>query len=255
LEQRTAGLRLNEFAESARQFVWNELADWYLESIKHRLRAQDPDAETARAVLVHVFDAALRLLHPIVPFITETLWQRLPRADAGDNRFLATAGWPQPTGRGDAFEFDRVRETITALRQIRADYNLPPGQLIAARIVAGDTAVFEREREIITRLARTELHAGVNGASGAAAHAVLADGSEVVVPLEGLVDLKRECARLRSELAQLERHLTALEKRLANDRFMSQAPANVVEAERQKQQEWRLRRQQLAKKVEELCAD
>ena len=88
----------------------------------------------------------------------------------------------------------------------------------------------------------------------AAAHAVLTDGSEVVVPLAGLVDLDRECTRLRSELSELERHLLSLEQRLANERFTSKAPASVVEAERQKQQEWSARRKLLARKVEELCA-
>ena len=249
---RTAGLRLNEYAEASRQFVWNELADWYLESIKHRLRETGPDADTARAVLVHVFDGALRLLHPIVPFITETLWSRLPVAATGAAPFLAAASWPQHTRLGDAAPFDRVREVITALRQIRADYNLPPGQMITARIAATDNEVFDSEREIVTRLARTELNTEAIS-SGAAAHAVLADGSEVIVPLEGLVDVKRECVRLKDELAQLERHLESLEKRLANERFVSQAPPNVVESERQKQQDWTARKAQLARKVEELC--
>src|SRR5215831_5429175 len=85
--ERNAGLRLNEFAEAARRFVWNELADWYLESLKSRLETKSDDREVARAVLVHAFDCALRLLHPIVPFVTEALWQRLPAREK--NQFLA----------------------------------------------------------------------------------------------------------------------------------------------------------------------
>jgi len=248
-----AGMRLNEYAESARVFVWNEMPDWYLESVKHRLATGDADAAVVRAVLVHVFDTALRLLHPIVPFITETLWQRLPARGARES-FLAESSWPQTTGRGSTAEFERVREVVTALRQIRADYNIPPGQTVNARIASREPEVFQSARPVIERLARTELAIGEGNGEAAAAHAVLTDGSEVVVPLAGLVNIERECARLRSELSELERHLVSLEQRLANERFTSNAPANVVEAERQKQQEWSARRAQLARKVEELCA-
>src|SRR5205085_5829958 len=91
-EERYAGLRLNEYAESARRFVWNELADWYVESAKGRLNTPGADRDVARAVLVHCFDQALRLLHPIVPFVTEALWQKLPSRAA--NALLATSAWP-----------------------------------------------------------------------------------------------------------------------------------------------------------------
>src|SRR5262249_3692341 len=90
--ERFAGMRLSEYAEAARRFVWNELADWYVESTKARLAAGGADADVARSVLVHAFDRALWLLHPIVPFITEEVWQRLPGRAAGE--FLATAAWP-----------------------------------------------------------------------------------------------------------------------------------------------------------------
>ena len=86
------GMRLNDLAETARRFVWNELADWYVEAIKGRLADGGADAEVARAVLVHVFDGALRLLHPVVPFVTESIWQQLPSRPEG--AFLATSAWP-----------------------------------------------------------------------------------------------------------------------------------------------------------------
>jgi valyl-tRNA synthetase len=126
--------------------------------------------------------------------------------------------------------------------------------MISARIASDDSEAFRSGRPTVEKLARTELTIGTADGEAAAAHAVLSDGSEIVVPLAGLVDLERECARLRGELSQLERHLLSLEQRLANERFTSQAPANVVAAERQKQQEWSARRAQLARKVEELCA-
>ena len=110
-EELSAGLRLNEYAETARRFVWNELADWYLEAIKTRLATPGDDREVARAVLLHVFDQALRLLHPIVPFVTEALWQRLP--GHVDGTFLATASWPAARAGADADASDG--------RRVRAD--------------------------------------------------------------------------------------------------------------------------------------
>jgi valyl-tRNA synthetase len=138
-DERYAGLRLNEYAESARRFVWNELADWYLESLKGRLgpEAEPNDREVARSVLLHVFDGALRLLHPIVPFITEALWQKLPGRAPGE--FLIRAPWPRWQGRSapeGAAAFELVREAVLAVRQIRGDYNVAPGKMVDVTIRA-----------------------------------------------------------------------------------------------------------------------
>jgi valyl-tRNA synthetase len=253
-EQRYAGLRLNEYAESARRFVWNELADWYLESVKPRLEQDGGDREIARAVLVHAFDAALRLLHPIVPFITEALWQRLPGRAAGE--FLAVAAWPVPRGSLDGAEaFERVRDAVSAIRQIRGEYKIPPGRVIDARIRAHDgaAALFTEEAALVGQLARATITFEVSPSGEAAAHQVLADGSEVIVPLAGTIDVGKECARLRQELESLDRQLAGLRARLANESFTSRAKPDVVEAERRKEQEWSQRRGQLADKVASLC--
>ncbi|HEX6630601.1 MAG TPA: valine--tRNA ligase, partial [Gemmatimonadaceae bacterium] len=156
------GLRLNDYAEAARRFVWNELADWYLESVKGRLAAGGEDAEVARAVLVYAFDQALRLLHPIIPFVTEALWQRLPGHVAGT--YLAAAAWPVHGARDDvarAEDFELVRAAVSALRQVRSDYNIPPSRTVSAVIVPGDdvagTTVLREEAALIGRLTRCEV--------------------------------------------------------------------------------------------------
>jgi valyl-tRNA synthetase len=113
--------------------------------------------------------------------------------------------------------------------------------------------VLEQEASIIGRLARYSITIAPTAPSGTAAHAVLSGGSEVVVPLEGVIDVERECARLRGELDQLEKQLSSLSQRLANQGFISRAPAQVVEAERRKEAEWTTRRQQLSEKVRALC--
>jgi len=254
-DERVSGMRLNDLAETARRFVWNELADWYLEAIKGRLAGGGEDAEIARAVLVHVFDAALRLLHPVVPFVSEELWQQLP--SHVDGAFLARAQWPRARKELAAHtrraqEFELVREAVGALRQIRAEYAVPPGKSIEAFAISGN-GVFSEEAGVVERLSRVSLRTTNAAPAGAAAHAVLAGGASLVVPLAGLVDVDKECARLRGELASLEKQLSALGSRLSNESFVAKAPAAVVEGERRKLGEWTARQQQLQDKVRTLC--
>ena len=250
--EHAAGLRLNEYAEAARRFVWNELADWYLETTKARLTGGDAaDREVARAVLVHALDQGLRLLHPIVPFVTEALWQRLPGRAEGE--YLTVAAWPRARGAGapadGAAEFELVRAAVSAIRQVRADYNVAPGKLVEAVLVSDDAAtraVFETEAALAGRLTRSTLSVSLARPGGAAATAVIAGGAEVVVPLAGIVDLAKEREKLSKELTELEKQLGALRGRLSNEGFVSRAPAHVVDAERQKEAEWGRRRDQLA---------
>ncbi len=253
--ERFRGLRLDEYAEAARRFAWNELADWYVEAVKPRLQSEGPDGVTARAVLLHVFDRALRLLHPVVPFITETLWQRLPGRPEG--AFLARAAWPLARAVPDEDSaFERVREVVMGIRQIRGEYNVAPGQMVPAYVV-GRPDVAEglaREAAVIARLARAQLAVSADAPGGAAAHVVLRGGGEIVLPLGGLVDLARERQRVTTEMEQLTRQLAALDARLANAGFVAKAPASVVEAERAKAADWRARVGQLAAKLDALAA-
>jgi valyl-tRNA synthetase len=258
--ERYSGLRLSEYAEAARRFVWNDVADWYLETTKGRIGAEGGDSEVARAVLTHVFDYALRLLHPIMPFITETLWQRLPSpVGAERGEFLAIAPWPLPhpissSEKDSIARFDLVREAVSAVRQIRSDYAIPPGKSIEAVIQSrANAGLFADHARLIGQLARAAVKVGAPPTDAAAAHSVLTDGSEVVVPLGGVVDLAKECGKLRSELQQLDTQLDSLSKRLRNDGFTARAPAAVVESERKKEVEWTKRREQLAAKVTALC--
>jgi len=259
-EERYAGLRLSEYAEAARRFVWNDIADWYLESTKARIGAPGGDSEVARAVLTHVFDQALRLLHPVMPFITETLWQRLPAPVASERaEFLAVAEWPASHAPSSEEQlsiarFDIVREVVSALRQVRSDYAIPPGKQVDAMIQSPkNQQLLEAHAVLIGRLARASVGVGGRIPTDGAAHVVLSDGSELIVPLGGVVDLSKECARLRTELEQLEVQLHSLSQRLRNEGFTGRAPASVVEAERRKEGDWIRRREQLSEKVKTLC--
>ena len=262
------GMRLDGYAEVARRFVWDELADWYVEVSKGRLSDTAADRDIARAILVHVFDRALRLLHPIVPFITEALWQRLP--GRREDELLAAAEWPRIDDRFAATEreFEEVRAAVTAIRRLRAEYAVPPGTLVDAVLSppggpadagTGDgywvEAVLRDEAPLVGRLTKSRVTLAPGAPTGAAAHAVLPSHWSLTVPLEGLIDVRRECERQRGELASLDKQLQSLGARLENPAFLTRAKPEVVEAERAKHREWSARRLVLAEKVKVLCAD
>jgi valyl-tRNA synthetase len=235
--------------------VWNELADWYVETAKGRLNTPGADRDVARAVLVHCFDQALRLLHPIVPFVTEALWQKLPSRPS--NALLATSAWPLAGGENrvaGAREFDLVQEMILAIRQIRATYNVTPGKQIDVRVRAAGAQekVIADESAIIGRMSRATIQIGGNGDAGAAAHAIVA-GCEVTVPLAGLVDVAQECERLQKELAELDKQIESRSARLNNEKYVAKAPPNVVASDRQILADMQDKARQLREKVKTLC--
>jgi valyl-tRNA synthetase len=247
--------RLDEAAKRCFEFAWNELADWYVEAVKPRLSSSS--ASTAHAVLLYCFDTVLRLLHPVVPFITEELWQKLPGRKPAD--LIATAEWPtvlQQFVDSDAdVQFERVKRSIELIRSIRAEYRVAPKTRLKATIVArgGDRVeTFEGERETIIRLAQLE-SLSLNGVhQGVGAHAVFGEGSEVVVALEGVVDVNHECRRLSEEYERIDKQLTSLAARLTNESFVSRAPQEVVAKEREKEKAWRDQRDVLADKLKSL---
>jgi len=251
--------RLDEAAKRCFDFVWKELADWYVEAVKPRLGAgaASTPAAAAQAVLSYCFDAALRLLHPVVPFITEDLWQKLPGRQADD--LLAIAAWPRE--RLDLHDpkaeplFSRIQEAITAIRNIRAEYRVSPKARVNAIVHPRSDAArraFEGERDTITRLAQLGDLAFDGRARDAGAHAVLADGSEVFVALADAIDVRQECQRLTGELTRLERQLAGLAAKLTNENFVARAPAQVVAQEREKERAWRDQQQALADKLKSL---
>src|SRR2546425_2151071 len=249
--------RLDEAAKRCFYFVWKELADWYVEAVKPRL-GDAANAAVAQSVLAYCFDTVLRLLHPVVPFITEELWQKLP-GRTGD-QLLATAAWP---ARRDALSdpraearFTRVQDAIAAIRTIRAEYRVSPKARLAATVTpktAEGRGAFEGERETIVRLRQLEALAfDGRRAAKAGAHAVLADGSEVFVALSDAIDVQQECRRLSGELTRLEQQLAGLGAKLTNPQFVARAPAEVVAKEREKERAWRDQRQVLADKLKSL---
>ncbi len=239
--------RLNDAATAVYRFLWNDFADWYLEAIKPRLYGEQPDGDVARAVVVQTFDVALRLLHPIMPFITEALWLRLP--DRHPEATIMYAPWPKADDRAPdpraVAEFSAARELVGVLRSIRAEYVVQPGQSIRAKLAHPSTTMRAALRQLkptVQRLAKvSDLVVTAEGTPDdkGGANAVLTDGTGVTVPLGDLVDLAKECGRLRQEAERLIALVAAQEKKLANDQFVARAPAEIVQRERDKLAAWR----------------
>jgi valyl-tRNA synthetase len=252
--------RLNEAAGAVYRFLWSDLADWYIEQIKPRLYGDVPGGDVARAVAVQTFDVALRLLHPVMPFITEALWRRFPGRPAEAS--ISVAPWPLPDRRAEDAEalreFGLVQEVVGAIRAIRAEYGVQPGQPVRAVVTlqrggaaAGrrDGGAIHREEATVTRLAKvSELSFG-EPRERVGGHAVLSDGTSVFVPLGDAIDLDRECGRLGAERQRLTQLVEAQEKKLGNQQFVSRAPADVVRREREKAATWRDQRDAVARKL------
>ncbi len=251
--------RLNDAATAVYRFLWSDLADWYIELVKPRLYGDAPGGDVARAVALRTFDVALRLLHPVMPFVTEALWQKIPGKPEG--AWLCGASWPRPDARAAAPDalagFGVVQEVVGAVRAIRAEYDVPPGKQVRLFVThpsAAAQAAIRAETGTILRLAKaSELTLG-ESADRVGGYAVLSDGTGVFVPLGDAIDLERERARLGAELGKLEQLIAGQERKLGNEQFVARAPAEVVAKEREKLATWREQAALLADKRTRLGA-
>jgi valyl-tRNA synthetase len=241
--------RFNDAASALYQFIWHELADWYLEIAKLSLYRPESPAQRNRtqATLITVLDGALRLLHPFMPFITEEIWQRLP--GAGESIMIA----PYPRARRPAKSADVERRMtdvmalVTAIRNIRGEMRISPAQTLTVTVrVADDHAdLFRDAQRTVESLARAQvtLDPAATRPSGAAL-AVLG-GTEVYVALAGVVDVAAERQRLEKEIRKTGETIAFLEGKLSRPEFVEKAPPEVVERERERLQTERQLRDKL----------
>ncbi|MEC7584872.1 MAG: valine--tRNA ligase [Planctomycetota bacterium] len=253
--------------QTARDFFWSELCDWYLEMLKPRMK-DDADAASKRVgqqVLAAVLDQTLRLLHPFVPFLTETLWAKLnelaPRrgveTEFGASELLVHAQWPAVEAawhdQGVEAQVATMQEWCVAIREARARYQVPPRDLLQARFQAdGATADVLRATEPL--LANM---AGLGETAIGPEQQRTQDSATVVVGeakafLLGLVDLEAERAKLEKQRGKLEGQITGIEKKLGNQGFLDKAPEAVVAQQRQKLEELRRQMASLAQTLTEL---
>ncbi len=235
--------QINEAGRLLYDFFWSEFCDWYLEMAKVRQKEGDG---TALAVATDVLQAALRLLHPFMPFVTEAVWQHLRQRVEGLGEALIVAPYPAGTPEADREAEDRVGvliDVVRAIRNIRAERGVDPARWVEA-YVASDGAgeggllpVLEGWRPILESLARVRpLHllAGASQAPTAGVATAVLAGAQVVLPLAGMIDIQAERQRLSAQLAEAEGEVQRLTAKLANEGFRTKAPASIVAKEEER---------------------
>jgi valyl-tRNA synthetase len=238
-ERTTASLDAFELSAAALElydFFWSELCDWYLELAKPRLYDHDGDRLTVSATLLCCLDRTLRLLHPLMPHVTEEIWSFLPSADGAERGLLAVADWPaaEPAWIDEQAEqlVDRCVAAVTELRRYRDEAGVKPSAVLPARFAAEG---YDGTVAQVARLARLELVAGDGAAEGGAVAAeVPVPGGAVQLLATDDFDPGAVAARIAERRAKLTGEIERLEAKLANERFVERAPADVVQGERDK---------------------
>ena len=214
-------------------FIWDVFCDWYIEICKSRLNGEDADAaDTARSVLVYVFTGTLALLHPFMPYITEEIWQSMPHKGEA----LVVADWPvyreEFAFSAEETEFEKIMAVIKAVRNRRAEMNVPASKKATVCIVSDSPETYRAGTAYICRLAfALDVQVGDNFASEGAVR-IVTDDATVFIPMKELVDAAKELERLQKELADAENDRAFIEKKLSNESFVAKAPAAVVEQQR-----------------------
>jgi valyl-tRNA synthetase len=257
-----ASYRFHEAANRIYDFFWGEFCDWYLELIKPRLNFEEgadrSAAQAACANLVNLFDAALRLLHPVMPFITEEIWQALYEGNP-PFKSIALAGYPQT----DEKQFDLAAETemailqdlIVSVRNLRAELKVEPKVKVPVEVLAHEPGIrkmIEHNRGAVERLANVEQITFVDSSLANRAGVRGTARFDVHVIYERKIDLAVECDRLRKELEKIEKELGNNQKQLGNEQFLAKAPAKVIEGLRKRGQELFVLREKTTSKLLEL---
>ncbi len=266
--------RFNDAASGLYQFIWHEYCDWYLELSKPALTGEKGPVprKATQTVLAHVLETALRLLHPIMPFITEEIWQTLPdtvrSAECGmrngnqKSKCESIMIAPYPLTRenlidsGIEQDMQTVMDLIMAIRNIRGEMNIAPSMKITAivKVENKETGVhLEKSVTYVTTLARLEqirIGTGETKPKGAATGVI--KGAEVYVPLEGVIDLGQERDRLQKEIAKIAKDIEIFSKKLSNKNFVDKAPKEVVEKDTAKLEEFKVKRGKLEQSLKML---
>ena len=254
-DQALAEYRFNEAAMGLYQFTWSEFCDWYLELSKRDLYGGDPERKSmAQYVLWYTLDHLLRLLHPFMPFITEEIWQALPKAGSGLEargsgpdgpappvsimlaeypEFCESLSFPEAAGK-----MDQVMAVISGIRNIRGEMEVPPSKEIAV-ILSCDSEesrlLMKQNEGSIMSLARVgDLAIGIGVEKPEDASIQVAGDIRIYVPLKGLVDVAAEEERLLKEIGKISKDIEMFSKKLENPAFVDRAPADIVAKEREK---------------------
>jgi len=237
-----AAYRFDLVAQALYEFTWNDYCDWFVELAKPALAdAADADAAAStRTTLLHVLETLLRALHPIIPFISEAIWQEVAPKLGRGGPSISRAHYPRsaeaPRDAAAAAEIGWLKEAVSGIRRIRSEMNIAPSKAIPLRVAGGDAEDHRRigHFEAALRfLARLESIARVDGRGDKTAAAIAVVGElRLLIPLVGLIDLDAERARLAREINRIEGEIRKCQGKLGTDTFVRNAPALVVEQER-----------------------
>jgi len=235
--------RFNEAAGALYKFVWNVYCDWYLEFIKPLLNGEDEAAKTeTRRTAAWVLDQILIMLHPFMPFITEELWARTGEYGSTRAGMLIAEAWPKLSldliDAGAEAEIDWIVRLIEETRSTRAELNVPAGAKIPLLLIGADhesETRLERYQDLIDRMARLEYSTSADQAPAGSVTFVLG-GATVALPMEGVVDLPAEAARLAKDIAKLEAEIAKMDQKLGNAQFIERAPEEVVDELRERRE-------------------
>lgn len=260
IEQVTRHVDKYDFGEAARHlynFIWDEFCDWYIEMAKLPLYGEDEQAKlTTRSVLAYVLDNIMRMLHPFMPFVTEEIWQQLPH----EGESIVTASWPtvnETLSNKDASDqMKRLVAIIRSVRNIRAEVDTPLSKEIPIFIEANTEEIkqqLEANRHYLDRFCNpSTLTIDTSMEAPEKSMTAVVTGAEIYLPLEGLIDIDKEIARLEAELEKLNKEVERVDKKLSNQGFVSKAPAHVVEAEKEKQKDYMEKREKVKERIAEL---
>jgi valyl-tRNA synthetase len=249
-----------EFGEAGRQlynFIWDDFCDWYIEMSKETLYGENEAAKQVnKSILVHVLDQILRLLHPIMPFVTEEIWSKLPHT--GDSLVVAAYPEVQPewTDEKAAQGMEVLKELIRSVRNIRAEVNTPLSKPITLLIQTNDVAIetfLITNKNYIERFCNPEELVISNKleAPELAMSAILS-GATIYLPLAGLINIEEEISRLEKELAKFTQEVKRVQGKLANERFVANAPEEVVAQEREKEADYLDKQKAVQERIEQL---
>ncbi len=235
--------RFNEAAGAAYRFVWNTFCDWYLELLKPIFMGDDEAAKAeSQAVAAFVLDEIYKLLHPMMPFMTEELWAHTAGEGKERTSLLCHAAWPAPDFEdvGAAAEINWLVDLVSGIRSVRSEMNVPPAAIAPLVFVGANDETLgrlTRHQSAIARLARVgEITHEAAAPKGAAQ--IVAGEATACLPLGSLIDLSAEAARLQKELAKTTEEIARLHKKLSNEKFVASAPEEIVAAEREKLEEY-----------------
>ncbi|MEO8778458.1 MAG: class I tRNA ligase family protein, partial [Rhodanobacter sp.] len=263
VEQHFTSYRFDHLAQTLYEFVWNEYCDWFLELSKPALSGDDvAAAASTRHTLLVVLESVLRALHPIIPFITEEIWQGVgPKLGLVEDSLLQRP-WPRSdeivADDAATAEIEWFKNVLSGIRRIRSEMNISPAKVIPLLFADGDASDRARAAKFATQiafLARTEAPRWIKaGSSEPAAAAAVVGTLRVMIPLAGLIDLDAEKTRLAKEIARIEVEIKKCEGKLGNANFVAHAPAEVVAQERQRITDWNTTVTALREQAQKLAA-